>query len=176
MVTSLHRQGLEAGSVWTRPATSADLDAIGRLGALLVRTHHELDPQRFIPATPGIERDYAVFLARQLEDPEVVILVAERGGDVLGYAYASIEGTDWMSLRGRAGVRHDIVVDPAHRGGGVGRMLLDSNVAVLRARGAPRVVLSAAEVNDRAKRLFPEAGFRPTMVEMTRDLSGAPTS
>ena len=34
-----------------RPATAADLTAIGRLGALLVRTHHDFDPERFMAAT-----------------------------------------------------------------------------------------------------------------------------
>lgn len=154
-----------------RPATRADLEAMGRLGALLMRMHHDHDPRRFVPATPGIEREYAAFLGGQLDDPDVVILVAEREGEVVGYTYAAIEGADCMSFRGSAGVLHDIVVDPAHRGGGFGRMLLDATLTALRARGAPRVVLSAAERNDAAKRLFAKAGFRPTMVEMTRELN-----
>lgn len=156
-----------------RPATRADLEALGRLGALLMREHHRFDPRRFVSATPGIEREYAAFLGGQLEDPDVVIVVAEREGDVAGYTYAAIEGPDCMSLRGPAGVLHDIVVDPVHRGGGFGRMLLDATLAALRARGAPRVVLSAAEKNDAAKRLFTKAGFRPTMAEMTRELNDA---
>jgi ribosomal protein S18 acetylase RimI-like enzyme len=64
------------------------------------------------------------------------------------------------------------VVDPAHRGQGVGRMLLDAALAALGARGAPRVVLSTAERNDVAQRLFAHAGFRRTMIEMTRELDG----
>ena len=31
-----------------RLATPADLPALGRLGALLMRTHYEFDPQRFM--------------------------------------------------------------------------------------------------------------------------------
>ena len=37
------------------------------------------------------------------------------------------------------------------------------------AKGAPRVVLSTAEGNKAAQRLFARAGFRRTMIEMTRD-------
>jgi len=62
------------------------------------------------------------------------------------------------------------VVDPAHRRGGVGRALLDATIASLEARGAPMVVLSTAERNEAAQRLFASAGFRRTMIEMTRDL------
>ena len=75
-----------------------------------------------------------------------------------------------MSLRGPAGVMYDIVVDPAHRGQGVGRMLVDATLAELKARGAPRLVLSTAEKNKVAQRLFDRAGFRRTMIEMTREL------
>ena len=161
----------DTSGITIRPASSADLEAIGRLGALLVRTHHDFDPQRFIAATPQTERGYASFLGTQLEEPSVVVLVAERGGGVLGYTYAGVEGRDYMSLRGPAGVLYDIVVDPAQRGRGIGRMLLDATLAALQARGAPRVVLSTAERNDAAQRLFGRLGFRRTMIEMTRELN-----
>ena len=155
-----------------RPAAPADLEAIGRLGALLVRTHHDFDPDRFLAATPQTEHGYSSFLGTQLDEPNIIILAAERDGEVIGYTYAGVEGNDYMSLRGPAGVLYDIVVDPAHRGQGIGRMLLDATLAALRARGAPRVVLSTAERNESAQRLFARTGFRRTMIEMTRE-SGA---
>jgi GNAT superfamily N-acetyltransferase len=65
----------------------------------------------------------------------------------------------------------DLIVDPVHRGRGVGRLLLNAVLAYLKARGAPRVVLSTAEGNQAAQRLFASMGFRrTTMVEMTREL------
>jgi len=158
-------------AVGIRAATPADTPAVGRLGALLVRLHHDLDPQRFIAATSRTESAYGSFLGTQLDEPNIVILVAERNGEVIGYTYAGVEGTDYMSLRGPAGALYDIVVDPAHRGQGVGRMLLDATIEALKARGAPRVVLSTAERNTVAQRLFDHAGFRRTMIEMTRELN-----
>ena len=152
-----------------RPASSADLPALGRLGALLVGMHHAFDEARFLPATPDTQQGYASFLATQLGRPNIVVLVAERAGEVLGYAFSRMEGVDYMSLRGPAGVLHDLVVDPAHRGQGIGRRLLDATLSALAARGAPRVVLSTAERNEAAHRLFTSAGFRPTMIEMTRE-------
>src|SRR5215210_233643 len=159
-------------AVLIRPAAPGDLQAIGRLGALLVRTHHDFDPDRFTAATPQTEHGYGSFLGTQLDEPNIIILVAERDGEVIGYTYAGVEGNDYMSLRGPAGVLHDIVVDPAHRGQGVGRMLLDATLAALKARGAPRVVLSTAERNESAQGLFARAGFRRTMIEMTHELEG----
>ena len=157
-------------AVSIRPAAPADVKTIGRLGALLVRMHHDLDPDRFIAATPGTEHGYGSFLGTQLDKPGIVVLVAEREGEVVGYTYAGIEGTDYMALRGPAGALYDIVVDPAHRGQGVGQALLDATLDALKAKGAPRVVLSTAEGNKTAQRLFARAGFRRTMIEMTREL------
>ena len=97
---------------------------------------------------------------------------AELDGDVIGYTYAGVEGWDYMALRGPAGVLYDIVVDPARRSQGVGRQLLEATLALLAERGAPRVVLSTAEQNEPAQRLFASAGFRRTMIEMTRELDG----
>jgi ribosomal protein S18 acetylase RimI-like enzyme len=157
-------------SIGIRKAASGDVPAIGRLAALLVRAHHDFDPQRFIEATPRTAERYGSFLGSQLEEPSVVILVADRAGEVIGYTYAGVEGNDYMSLRGPAGVMYDIVVDPDHRGQGVGRMLLDATMDALKDQGAPRVVLSTAERNTVAQHLFERAGFRRTMIEMTREL------
>ena len=153
-----------------RPARPADTAALGRLGALLVRTHHDFDRERFIAAGPGTERGYGAFLGTQIGAPTAFVLVAERDGEVAGYSYAGVEEREYMALRGPAGVIYDIVVDPGHRRHGIGGMLLSATVEELQRRGAPRVVLSAAEKNESAQRLFARAGFRRTMIEMTREL------
>lgn len=153
-----------------RRATGADLPRIGELGALLVREHHQFDERRFLAAGTRTPVQYAAFLRSQLDLPDVVIFVAAEQGQVIGYTYAAVEGYDYMSLRGPAGVLHDIIVDPARRGRGLGRQLLDATLAHLHSRGAPRVVLSTAARNEAAQRLFERAGFRRTMIEMTREL------
>ena len=163
----------EPDGVAVRPAGAADLPAVGRLGALLVRIHHGWDPVRFLSATERIEERYASFIGSQLGDQRKLVLVAERKGAVVGYAYAGLEGADYMALRGPAGALYDIVVDPAHRQRGTGRLLLEAAIAALNERGAPMVVLSTAQQNEPAQRLFARAGFRPTMIEMTKDLTRA---
>ena len=159
-----------SAEVTIRAATTADVPALGRLGALLVRTHYDFDRKRFIPETRQTLSRYGAFLGSQLADPDIAVLVAEEGREVIGYAYAGVEDYDYMSLRGPAGVLYDIVVDPDRRRHGVGRMLLDATLAFLKSRGAPRVVLSTAERNQTAQRLFESAGFRRTMIEMTAEL------
>jgi ribosomal protein S18 acetylase RimI-like enzyme len=156
-------------SFLVRRATPRDLPDIGRLAALLVAAHHDFDARRFIAATSRTPERYAAFLGTQLDDPDAIVLAAEADGRVVGYAYAGVEGYDYMALRGPAGMLHDLVVDPRHRRRGVGQRLLEAAVAALEARGVPRVVLWTAERNDAAQRLFAHAGFRRTMIEMTRE-------
>ena len=153
-----------------RLATTADLPALGRLGALLMRTHHDFDPQRFMD--PGTEPadGYAWFLGKQLTDQDAVIFVAEQDGSVIGYVYAALEPVSWKVLRDACGFIHDSLVAEAHRGEGTATAMMDAAIGWLRERGAPRAVLGTAEKNERAQRLFAKLGVRRTMVEMTREL------
>jgi len=153
-----------------RRATDADVPALGRLGASLLRLHYTYDPQRFMAPRGDPEEGYAWFLGSQLREDDAVIFVAERKGDIVGYVYAGLEPQSWKELREAAGFIHDVLVDEAHRRGGVAGALLDAASEWLKSRGAPRVMLWTAERNHAAQRLFEQAGFRRTMVEMTREL------
>lgn len=153
-----------------RPATPADLPALGRLGALLIRIHNDFDRQRFFAPPSNPEEGYAWFLGSQLDDPDVVVLVAEVDGRVVGYVYAGVEPHSWKELREECGFVHDLIVDPGARGQGAGERLLEAAVAWLKDKGMPRVMLWTAEPNVGAQRLFARHGFRRTMVEMTREL------
>jgi GNAT superfamily N-acetyltransferase len=153
-----------------RRATRADLGALGALGALLMRTHHVFDAQRFM--APGVdpESGYAWFLGTQLRRRDVAVFVAERDGDVAGYVYAGLEPQSWKELRDAAGFIHDIVVLPRERRHGIAAALMEAAEGWLRERGAPRVLLWTASPNTGAQARFASRGFRPTMIEMTKEL------
>jgi ribosomal protein S18 acetylase RimI-like enzyme len=158
-----------------RAATRADLPAVASLAARLVRLHHGFDPDRFLcmePLEPGYER----FLGGELADDDAVILVAVTRGDegerVVGYTYGRLEPRDWNELLDACGKIHDVYVDESARGHGVANALVEAVVARLESKGAPRVVLLSATPNVAAQRLFAKLGFRPTMVEMTREKKG----
>jgi GNAT superfamily N-acetyltransferase len=153
-----------------RRAEPRDARALGTFGAALMRTHAAFDPQRFLAAGDHAERGYAGFLRSQLDDEDVAVLVAERDQRLVGYVYAGLEPMSWKELRGPAGFIHDVVVDDDERGAGTGTALIESAVAWLKERGAPRVVLWTADRNADAQRLFARLGFRRTTVEMTREL------
>jgi len=153
-----------------RRATADDAPALGRLGALLLRAHYEFDHDRFMAPRPNAEAGYGAFLVSQLDDEDVVVMVAEREGTVIGYVYAGLEPRSWKELREACGFIHDVAVEEVGRRLGVATALIDAAVEWLRSRGAPRVILWSAHANDAAQRLFARRGFRRTMVEMTREL------
>ena len=153
-----------------RRATPSDAPALGRLGALLLRAHHDFDPQRFMAPGTNPEAGYGWFLNSQLSDDEVAVFVAEQDGEVIGYVYAGLEPRSWKELRDACGFIHDIAVREDGRRTGVATALIDAAIDWLRARDAPRVVIWSAAQNAPAQRLFDRLGFRRTMVEMTREL------
>ena len=153
-----------------RRAERRDADALGRLGAMLMRTHYAFDPQRFLAPMEGSERGYASFLAGLLDSPDDCVFVAEDDGRIAGYVFAALEPLSWKELRGPAGFIHDVAVDEEARNAGVATQLIGAALEWLRDRGAPRAVLWSAAANAGAQRLFHRLGFRDTMIEMTIEL------
>ena len=161
-----------ADAITVRAARREDLEAASRLAAVLVREHHAYDPLRFMSIEP-LEEGYERFLRSQVDRDGIVLLVAvrRRGLDetVVGYLLGSLEDRDWSDLRDACGKIHDVYVDAGVRRRGVASQLVEEAVTRLVAKGAPRVVLMAAWRNDGARSLFERLGFRPTMLEMTRE-------
>jgi GNAT superfamily N-acetyltransferase len=152
-----------------RRATERDAQALGRLGAELMRAHHDFDRERFLAPGKNPEAGYGRFLVSQLPNDDTVVFVAERDGEIVGYVYAAIEPRSWKELRDVAGFVHDVLVVESARGTGTGERLVEAAAEWLVTRGVPRVMLWTAEKNVPAQRLFARLGFRRTMIEMTRE-------
>jgi ribosomal protein S18 acetylase RimI-like enzyme len=174
-------------SATIRPAVKDDMPAVGQLAARLVRFHHALDPRRFLCVEP-VEPGYQRWLTHELSDPKAVLVVAEEAGTgagetaapggaavgspgtIVGYAYGRLEPRDWNALLDAFGALHDVYVAEEARAQGIGAALVEAVARELKLLGAPRIVLSTATQNSAAQRLFDRLGFRPTMIEMTREL------
>ena len=153
-----------------RKAEPRDTETLGRLGAMLMRTHYAFDPQRFLAPGHGTEAGYGSFLRGVLESPDDIIFVAEQDGAIAGYVYAALEPLSWKELRGPAGFIHDVAIADPFRRSGVATRLMKAAIDWLRSRGAPRVILGTAAQNASAQALFHRLGFRDTMIEMTMEL------
>lgn len=162
------RIGRMPNDVEIRKAAETDRAALGRYGARLMRQHHEFDPKRFITVAKP-EAGYGHFLATQLDQKDALVLVAEMESRVVGYIFAGLEPMSWKDLRAPCGYIHDVYVDETARGHGVGEKLVTAALAWCKESGMERTVLSSAARNETAQRFFARLGFRPTMIEMTRE-------
>lgn len=153
-----------------RRAEKRDLDALGTLGAMLMRTHYAFDPDRFLAPAESAESGYAWFLGSVLDSPDGAVFVAEEDEGIAGYVYVALEPLSWKELRGPAGFIHDVAVREESRRTGIAEALMQTAIAWLREQGAPRVILWTAAPNEAAQSLFRRLGFRDTMREMTMEL------
>lgn len=101
---------------------------------------------------------FAAALGEARDEPGVEpgwLWVAERDGETVGTVALTDEGDGVAQLRW-------FLVDPAARGGGVGRKLLHALLDHARERGFGRVKLWTVDPLETAARLYLDAGFRCT--------------
>lgn len=152
-----------------RDMNAGDLEAASLLAEGLVTLHHQWDETRFF-TMPQVARGYRGFFESQLGQQGVLLLVAELDGKLAGYLYGSLEERDWAKLLDAHGAVHDVYVDAAARKQGVAQALMNEAGTRFKAWGARQVVLYTSTANVEGQALFERLGFRPTMIEMTRDL------
>jgi ribosomal protein S18 acetylase RimI-like enzyme len=111
-------------------------------------------------ATPSWEDHHEAVVRAACQSPESSVVVAEDDGEVVGLvSYRVHAASAGMSEYGEVEV---IAVDPACRGRGVGRALLDHAVRELRDAGVPVIMLETGgdEGHTPARALYESAGFR----------------
>ncbi len=139
-------------SVTIRPATPADAAAINAIYNPLIET----SPATF-ETEPYSTETRAQMIAAQTDDPRYPFLVAERSGDVLGYAYAA----PFDAREGyRTSVKTSVFVAPAAQGKGVARHLYADLLPRLAGAGLHRAYALIVAPNHASEALHQDFGFR----------------
>jgi ribosomal protein S18 acetylase RimI-like enzyme len=154
-----------------RPATSADVESVLPMVARICAFHQQLDPAKY-GFLPHPEQRYRGWLTSRSADPRAVFLVAQPDPPkrLAGFVIATIEREIPIYRLDAFGFIHDLWVEPEFRKQGVGKALAESAVARFRELGVAQVRLDTAAANEGARRLFAAVGFRPSVVEMLREL------
>jgi L-amino acid N-acyltransferase YncA len=132
---------MQAEQVRVRPATAADLGAVAGILAFYV-TNSVATFEEHPPDVPHWHQRLGDLTERKLP-----FLVAEAGGTVAGYAYAS----PW---RPKSAYRHtvedSVYLAPGQRGRGLGRLLLESLLTGCADTGVRQVIAVIADSGDPA--------------------------
>lgn len=87
-----------------------------------------------------------------------VTLIAQRGGERVGFLLLLDELSDEVTLLPGAFVAY-MAVEPASRRSGVGTALLKAAENEARRRGVPYIALMVSEENEGARRLYERGGY-----------------
>jgi GNAT superfamily N-acetyltransferase len=113
--------------------------------------------QRFYKAEKIDDERNRAFFSRFLAPSEDgMLLGAWRDGNLLGYACLYWSFTSLVP--GETVLLNDLYVDPATRGQGVGRALIEASAAVGRERGAQRLEWMTQTDNETAQHLYDSTG------------------
>ncbi len=115
--------------------------------------------QRFYEAERIDEERNRAFFSRFIAPSEDgMLLGAWREDELIGYACLYWSFTSIAP--GETVLMNDLYVDPASRGQGVGRALIDASAAIARERGAERLEWATAPDNKTAQRLYDSTGAK----------------
>lgn len=104
---------------------------------------------------------------QMLDDPDRLLLVADRAGEIVGYLTAMLEQpSDMQPVRGATLVA--MYVRPDLRGRHAGGRLTEAFVAWAKDRGARRAEVTTYQSNAGARRFYERNGFVPLSVTLER--------
>lgn len=151
-----------------REATSDDLPTLIELLYESDIFHWNALPGHFeIPGEPARTEDYVNHL---LDEENGVILVAERGGQIIGLVQLAFfdERSGPYRRRHPHAAIGDVAVTAEHRRTGVGRLLMAAAHDWAQARGAAEIELTVWDFNEDATALYESLGYQTTRHTMRK--------
>jgi ribosomal protein S18 acetylase RimI-like enzyme len=148
------------------------VDEVDRLEPLwrALRDHHAT--LRAMPAVRSLEDSWEIRKAQYLDwlsRQDHTLLVAERDGELIGYAMVSVgDGPATWDVGELTAEIETLSVLESERGSGVGRALTEAAAEVATKAGAGSVAVGVAHTNADAIRFYEREGFESFYVLMLR--------
>ncbi len=158
---------IEGSEYNIRPARKEDMEQISDLVLRLKKLNEEFDPLYTVrQEAPEIARKY---VSDSLDKDDVVLLVAESSGKVVGAIRAEIRSRIFYEPL-IAGVITDLYVLPSYRRKGVGEALISALTKILRSRGIRLVSAEFPPMNKIAVEFYTNLGFKPLLYVFFKEL------
>jgi ribosomal protein S18 acetylase RimI-like enzyme len=103
-----------------------------------------------------------------------MVLIAESGGEIVGFAFSKLVSPDYVVDTGPVAELEVLVVLPERRGEGIGEALTRRTYELLRERGARTVLIEVIAGNESALRFYERFGATPARHVLFGRLHAAP--
>ncbi len=146
--------------ITTREATMQDLETLLKFEQGIIAAERPFD----ITLTKDPVRYYDI--AAMIIKPEVKLVVAETGGELVGCGYCRIEQSKPYLQHNVHGYLGFMYVLPLHRGKGINQLIVNALADWARAEKVTELRLDVYFHNTTAVQAYEKAGFSKHMVEM----------
>jgi ribosomal protein S18 acetylase RimI-like enzyme len=136
-----------------REATEGDIDAVKRIAERSWETDYPGVLTRETAASAVAEWYSTDSLREAIEEGRTELLVADRDGEIVGFAHAT-----WNASEGAAYILR-LYIDPDHRKQGLGRELLERTCQRLAGYDVDRIHAMVLAENDPGNAFYEEFGF-----------------
>jgi L-amino acid N-acyltransferase YncA len=153
----------------TRLGNAADFYAVGPMMRRHRLRQRGFDPALYAPH-PDAERRFRRWIGTVIEDPRATLLVAEDEAQVVGFLYATIEKELPIYQHEEFALVHEWWVEPAFRGRGAGKALIQRAAAELALAGLRQLRVRLAAGDEEARTLLHRYGFRMGAFELVKEL------
>jgi len=145
-----------------RTATINDLDTLLRFEQGVIKAERPFD----VTIKDGHVNYYDI--VHLIEAPHIEIVVAESNNEIIGCGYARIEdGRIYLKHKQHAYLGF-MYVDPAHRGKGVNKLVIDSLTKWAISQNITELRLDVYDENAPAVRAYEKVGFAKHLVQMRK--------
>lgn len=149
-------------------ARKKDVDEIVELWKYMMDFHGEIHSY-FKPSQNG-DKNFRVFLKKQIGSSNAVVLVAEDNGKIIGFCLGLIMEYPPVFVHRRKGHINDMVVAENYQKKGVGEELLFNTINWFKQVGIAHVELDVAKGNEIADAFYRKNGFEVIMQRFLRKL------
>jgi L-amino acid N-acyltransferase YncA len=130
---------------------------------------HAFDPALYAPH-PDAERRFQRWIGTVAEDPRATLLVVEDEAQIVGFLYATIEKELPIYQHEEFALVREWWVEPAFRGRGAGRALIERAAADLALAGVRQLRVRSPAADDEALAVLHRCGFRTGVCELVKEL------
>ena len=149
-----------------RKATIEDIPSVLKLWTRLMEFHRNLS-KHFEPEDDA-ENVWESFARKQLDEQDSLLIVAEVGGNIIGFSLASIQSNIPVFKIKKYGVIYDFFVEEAFRKRGIGRKLFDFAREWFEQKGVEHLQLSVVHHNSVGQEFWRAMGFTDYLDRLSR--------